>query len=127
MHEMAIVQSIMDVVDQQAKMYGAQRVTKINLEFGLLTGVQPDAVRFAFEVLSKDGVAEGAELNITIIPLKAYCMDCSTEHVMERYEPFCPSCESAALQFLEGRDEMKISSIEIEDPPPSGVADENPP
>jgi hydrogenase nickel incorporation protein HypA/HybF len=115
MHEMAIVQSIMEIVEQQAKMYNAKRVVGISLEFGALTAVLPEAVTFAFEILSKDGVAEGAQLDIKIVPIKVRCGECGNEQVMENYEPFCPVCSSPALNILEGRDEMRIVSLEIED------------
>ena len=48
MHEMAIVQSIMEIVEQQAKMYNAKRVVRVSLEFGALTAVLPAAVSFRF-------------------------------------------------------------------------------
>jgi hydrogenase nickel incorporation protein HypA/HybF len=115
MHEMGIVQSIMDVVEQQAQLHGARKVVKISLEFGALTAVLPDAIRFSFEILSKGGIAEAAALDITIIPIKAVCTDCSSVHIMEDYQPFCPTCNSGALQIVEGRDEMRIASMEIED------------
>jgi hydrogenase nickel incorporation protein HypA/HybF len=115
MHEMAIVQSIMEIVEQQAGMYNAKRVVRISLEFGALTAVLPAAVTFAFEILSKDGIAEGAQLDINIIPIKVRCGECGNEQVMENYEPFCPVCSSPALNILEGRDEMRIVSLEIED------------
>ena len=60
MHEMGIVQSIMDILEQQAKMHRATRIVGVTLEFGALTAVMPEAVRFAFEILSKGGMAEGA-------------------------------------------------------------------
>ncbi|MFH0821942.1 MAG: hydrogenase maturation nickel metallochaperone HypA [Pseudomonadota bacterium] len=112
---MAIVQSIMEIVEQQAAIYRAKRVAKISLEFGVLTGVQPDAVRFAFEILAKDGIAEAAALEITIVPMKAFCPTCAKEYLLRDYTPFCPDCETTALQIIEGRDEMRIASMEIED------------
>ncbi len=115
MHEMGIVQSILDVVEQQAELHNARKVVKISLEFGALTAVLPDSIRFSFEILSKGGVAEGAALDIKIIPIKAVCTDCSTVHILEDYQPFCPACKSGALQIVEGRDEMRIASLEIED------------
>jgi hydrogenase nickel incorporation protein HypA/HybF len=123
MHEMAIVQSIMEVIEQQAKLYNAKRVVSVKLEFGALTGVMPAAVRFGFEVLSKNGIAEGAELEIVIIPVKAVCLECSAEMVLERYDPFCPVCSSPALKILEGRDEMRIASLEIEEFPAEPAAE----
>jgi hydrogenase nickel incorporation protein HypA/HybF len=115
MHEMAIVQSIMDIIEQQAEMYNAKRVVRVSLEFGALTAVLPAAVSFAFEILSKDGIAEGAQLDIKIVPIKVQCKECGNEQIMENYEPFCPVCSSPALNIVEGRDEMRIVSLEIED------------
>ena len=114
MHEMGIVQNIMDIVEQQAKMHKATKIVSVALEFGMLTAVQPDAVRFAFEVLSNGGMAEGARLDITIIPIKVRCLECGKETVMEDYQPFCPACSSAGIQIIEGRDEMRIVSLEID-------------
>ena len=91
MHEMGIVQSIMEILEQQAAMYQVKKIVRINLEFGALTAVMPDAVRFAFDILSKDTVADGAELDIKIIPIKVHCIDCSNVQIMEVYQPFCPS------------------------------------
>lgn len=114
MHEMAIVQSIVSILEDQAKKHGATRIISVNLEFGVLTAVVPSAIEFAFEIVSKGGLAEGARLNITIIPVKAICHECHKEITMTDYEPFCPECCSAALHILEGRDEMRVTSMEIE-------------
>ncbi len=114
MHEMAIVQSMLDILEVQAKRHGAAKIISVSLEFGVLTAVVPAAIQFAFEILSKGGLAEGARLDITIIPLKAVCQECHKEIVMEDYDPFCPQCGSSALHILEGRDEMKVASMEIE-------------
>jgi hydrogenase nickel incorporation protein HypA/HybF len=117
MHEMGIVQSIIDILEQQAVMHKVKRIVKVSLEFGALTAVQPDAVRFAFEILAPGTAAETAELDITIIPIKVRCFDCSEVRTLEVYQPFCPVCESGALQIIEGRDEMRIASMEVDDEP----------
>ncbi len=117
MHEMAIVQSIMDILEQQAAIHHAQRVVRVSLEFGALTAVLPSAIEFAFEILAKDTIAEGAHLDITIVPLKVRCTECGRETILDDYQPFCPVCDSPAVQFLQGRDEMRIASLEIEDTP----------
>lgn len=114
MHEMGIVQSIMEIVEQQAELHNVKKVVGIRLEFGALTGVMPESISFAFEILSKGGVAEGARLKITIIPIKVFCFDCSKEMVLEHYHPLCPVCGSAVLKIIEGRDEMRIAELEVE-------------
>ncbi len=114
MHEMAIVQSIVSILEDQARMHGATRILVVNLEFGVLTAVVPSAIQFAFDIVSKGSLAEGAQVNITIIPVKAICQECHWEITMADYDPFCPKCGSAALLILEGRDEMRVASMEIE-------------
>jgi hydrogenase nickel incorporation protein HypA/HybF len=115
MHEMAIVRSIMDIIEDQAKQHNAQKVIGVNLEFGFLTAVQPQAVRFAFDILSEGTCAQGATLNVKIIPLKVKCVQCGAEKTMDRYDPFCSVCQEGAVEILEGKDEMRIASLEVED------------
>jgi len=115
MHEMGIVQSIMEIIEQQAALHHAEKVVKVSLEFGTLTAVMPDSIRFAFEVLSRDTVAADAELDITIIPIAIWCGECGRRHVLDTYRPTCPVCDSAAVQIVQGRDEMRIVSLEVDD------------
>jgi hydrogenase nickel incorporation protein HypA/HybF len=114
MHEMGIVQSMMEILEDQARIHEAKRIVEVKLEFGALTAVLPAALTFAFDVLSQGGIAEGARLRIRIIPIKVFCSQCSKEIVLEEYQPFCPICSSPALQILEGRDEMRIAELLIE-------------
>lgn len=114
MHEMGIVQNIIDILEQQARMHDAKRIVSIKLEFGALTAVLPSAISFAFEILSKGGVTEGAALDIRIIPIKVFCPECNQESILVEYQPHCPICSSPMLQILEGRDEMRVASMEIE-------------
>jgi hydrogenase nickel incorporation protein HypA/HybF len=116
MHEMAIVESIMEIVEQQAKIYNANKVISVNLEFGALTGVMPSAVEFAFEVLSKGSVAEGATLRVEIIPIKIMCHECGVKSVLEEYAPVCPACGCEVVTIIQGRNEMRVASLELDDP-----------
>lgn len=114
MHELAIVESIMETLLDQLQIHSCSKIVSVNLEFGAMTAVMPSAIDFAFEALSKGGPAEGAKINTTIIPIMAFCMDCGKKSVLEDYVPFCPECEKGTLQIVQGRDEMRIASIEIQ-------------
>ncbi|MCX5873952.1 MAG: hydrogenase maturation nickel metallochaperone HypA [Deltaproteobacteria bacterium] len=114
MHELGIVQSILEIIEQQMEIHGAKKVSRVDLEFGAMTAVMPNAIEFAFQVLTKDSPVEGAELDIKILPIKAVCLDCHHEPVMETYTPFCPECSTGILNIIQGKDEMRIVSIEIE-------------
>lgn len=114
MHELAIVESIMETLMDQLKLHNCSKIISVNLEFGAMTAVMPAAIDFAFEALSKGGPAEGATIHTIVIPIKALCIDCGKESMLDNYVPFCPVCETGTLQIVQGRDEMRIASIEIQ-------------
>jgi len=64
MHELAIAQSIVDLVEEHARKDVFQRVRQIHLVVGALSHVDPRALEFGFEVIAKGTVAEGATLKI---------------------------------------------------------------
>ena len=53
MHELAIVESIMETLKDQLTIHDCSKIISVNLEFGAMTAVMPAAIDFAFEALSK--------------------------------------------------------------------------
>ena len=53
MHELAITQSMFELVLEQAEKAKAKKVDKINLVIGEMTGVVGDCVQFYFNFLSQ--------------------------------------------------------------------------
>lgn len=111
MHEMSITQGIVDICLQHA----ADRViTAVVVEIGTLSGVVPEAVEFCFAACTVDTVAAGAHLEIRRVNGWARCLECATEHAIERlYDP-CPACDSYAVQLLKG-EELRVLEIEVDD------------
>jgi hydrogenase nickel incorporation protein HypA/HybF len=114
MHEFGIVQSLLEIVEQEALPYKGARIAKVTLQIGRLSGAMPDALRFAFEVLRKGGIAEDSLLEIEEIPLKIQCSHCGKAAVLT--DPFliCPYCENIEVEIITGR-ELQIKNMEIED------------
>jgi len=114
MHEFGIAQSLLEIVEQEALPYRGSRVTRVKLLIGKLSGVIPDALRFAFEVISMGGIAEGASLVIEEVPLRIQCNQCRRVSIMD--DPFliCPHCEGTDVEMIAGR-ELEIKDMEIED------------
>jgi len=113
-HEFAVAQSLLEIVEQEALPYSGARVTGITLRIGQLSAVVPDALRFAFEAITRGGIAEGASLEIEEVPLRIRCHQC--EEVFTVDDPFmvCPRCEGSDVEMVSGR-ELEIRSMEIED------------
>jgi len=113
MHELAITQSIFDIVLEQAEKTKARRVSKVNLVIGEMTGVVSDCVQFYFDFISKGTLAEGAALSFVMVPPKARCQGCDKLFELKEFERTCPSCGGNKLQIVAGK-ELFVESIEVE-------------
>jgi hydrogenase nickel incorporation protein HypA/HybF len=113
MHELSIMQSALDEVLREAELAGARRVHKIRLRVGVLSGVVPDALRFAFDALTPDTLAEGAVLSIEEVPARFWCAACSREFVSVNLFSECPDCAKPSGEMRSGR-ELELSSMEVE-------------
>ncbi len=64
MHELSITEELLKMIHRRAEEEGMQKISKINLKIGKYSGVLADALLFAFDVLSKDTISEGAHISI---------------------------------------------------------------
>jgi hydrogenase nickel incorporation protein HypA/HybF len=108
MHELAITESMIDVV---AERVGSARVVRVQLEIGKLSGVVADAMRFCFELSAEGTPLAGARLEILEPPGRARCLDCDCEIDLDTPIALC-TCGSANLDLLSGR-ELKILEVEV--------------
>ncbi len=51
MHELGITRSIVGIVAERA---GGQKVLRVSVEVGRLSGLLPEAIRFCFDICAKD-------------------------------------------------------------------------
>ncbi len=112
MHELGVTESMLDVVLRHAERNRATSVTRINLVMGESSTVMEESVRFYFEIIGKDTIAQGAELNFRRVPLKAKCPECGEEFQVVEYDFTCPGCKGTQTEIISGR-EFQVESIEI--------------
>ena len=76
---------------------------KVWLEIGALSGVEPEAMMFCFDVVTRGTLAEGAALEIVRTPGQGWCLDCEKIVALaERFGP-CPECGGHQVQMTGGR------------------------
>lgn len=127
MHELAIAQSLLDIVLEEAARHGVGRVARVGIKVGAFTNVVADSLTFCFDLIKEGTAAAGAELVITPVPLAGACADCGAAVVLP--EPFspCPECGSAKVRLCQGQ-ELFVDFIETEEPaPPDAPAQPAPP
>jgi hydrogenase nickel incorporation protein HypA/HybF len=108
MHELGIARNIVSIVTEHA---GGARVKRVSLEIGQLSAIMPDAIRFCFDVCSRNTLLEGATLAITVVGGRGRCRDCSHEVSMERPFGLC-ICGSRQLECIAG-EELLIKEMEL--------------
>lgn len=113
MHEMALCEGVLQVLEESARRGGYRQVKTVWLEIGALAGVEVEAMRFCFDAVIHGTIAEGASLEIIEIAGQAWCMSCArTVTVSQRYDE-CPDCGGYQLQITAG-DEMRVKELEVE-------------
>ena len=112
MHEMSICESILDVLNEQARAQNFDAVKRVSLEVGPFSGVEIEALKFGFDVVMRNSLAEGAALEIVETQARATCLECGAEAaIAQRYDP-CPQCGSHLLKVTSG-EELKIRELEV--------------
>ncbi|MBF0352492.1 MAG: hydrogenase maturation nickel metallochaperone HypA [SAR324 cluster bacterium] len=111
MHEISLMENIVEIVLREAEKARASQVLKIGLRVGEKSGVVMEALTFAFEVVTKNTVAEGAVLEIEAIPLMGECQNCGHQFHAEDGFLVCDKCQGFA-KILSGQ-ELNIDFIEV--------------
>jgi hydrogenase nickel incorporation protein HypA/HybF len=112
-HELAITQNILEIVLNEAKTAQANKVTKISLVIGELSGIVSDCVLFYFDFLKKGNVTEEATIDFRLVPVELRCRDCQTNFKPKDSAWACPNCQSTSFEVISGR-ECYVESIEVE-------------
>lgn len=113
MHELTLAERALGIVDKTARAAGAQRVTRIRLSIGALAHVDPDTMQYCCEVVSRDSLAEGAQIEVTRAPGLAWCSTCQAEVALAQVGEPCPACGGYQLRITDG-DQMQVVDISIE-------------
>ena len=116
MHELAIANSIMNTVLDEARKHDYKSVTAIGLRIGALTDVVPEALEFGFSAIAGGTLLEGARLEIENVPVQGKCSGCGETFEVKGFVFVCPGCGSSDIAVEKGQ-ELDIAYIEVNDGP----------
>ncbi len=114
MHEVGIANEILRVGQIEAARRPRARLVAVKVRIGVLAGVDSDALRFAWEVLSQPVEGAAPRLDIEVMPRHNRCEACGGEFFSDMLGENCPSCSSRNSHLL-GGDELQLASVEVEE------------
>lgn len=112
MHELSIAINIVDIAGREAEKAEAEKVTDLDIEVGVLSGVVIEALEFAMQEAVRNSVLEHAKINIQEIRARARCKVCREEFEVEDWFELCPHCQSPNLEMIRG-EELQIKSLKV--------------
>jgi|MudIll2142460700_1097286.scaffolds.fasta_scaffold1124587_1 hydrogenase nickel incorporation protein HypA/HybF len=114
MHELGIAQNIVDAVLLEMQKRQLPSVSAIALRIGVLTDVDPEALTFGFEILTKETALAPTRLKVETVPVRGICEECHESFEVARYLFECPKCGSRAMNLTSGT-ELDIAYLEVPD------------
>ena len=113
MHELSLVASLFEILEENARGYKDARITAVTLRVGRLSGVVPELLRSAFDAYKKGTLAEGARLEIVVAPFDFRCRRCGGTSFREDPAAACAACGSKDVELVGGMD-LVVEKIEVE-------------
>jgi hydrogenase nickel incorporation protein HypA/HybF len=114
MHEISLVQALLQQLSDLASQNNASKVLKISMEIGVHSGVVVDSFRFGFDILSgNDDLVRGAELEIVTPPATYRCIQCGHMEITSTKPDCCPQCREVFF-IPEGGDDLILRQVEME-------------
>ena len=111
MHELTVTKSILSIVLQKAQEVKTQKITKVDLLVGRLTGYMPECIQLQFDILSHNTAAAGAKLSFHQPLAKLHCRRCNRDYTSDSLDLVCPGCHTLEIDILSGL-ELYVESME---------------
>lgn len=112
MHELSIAMSMIEQIEREAAKHKG-RVLSAQVKIGVLSGVDAEALRFAWEIARAGTDLAETQLEIENVPLLVRCPACGNTYTPDIQSLFCPNCITPPQDILAGR-ELELATLEID-------------
>jgi hydrogenase nickel incorporation protein HypA/HybF len=112
MHELAVCQALIEQVEHVARQQKAERVSRIELAIGALSGVEPQLLEQAYPLAAAGTVAQDAELGIEATPVRVHCDQCNKDSDVAANRLVCRHCGNWRTTLVAG-DELLLTRVEF--------------
>ena len=113
MHEVSLVESIVELVVAERRRQAFTRVRTVRLRLGALGHAEPAALRFCVDAGTRGTLAAGAAREIEIVAGAGWCAACRRSVPLEERFSLCPACGDGPVRMTAG-DELRLAELEVE-------------
>jgi hydrogenase nickel incorporation protein HypA/HybF len=113
MFDMLVAENLVDLIEEEGLRRSFSRVRAIRLRIGALGHVEPAALYSCFDEASEGSIAEGARLDLEMVPGEGWCPDCSEIVSVEKLYDACRSCGQGHVRITAG-EELRVLELEVE-------------
>ena len=106
------MQGTLQLAEENARKAGGSEICVIRLRVGLFSGVVPEALEFAFDVLKQDTMAANATLEIERVPGMFRCSGCGRETQLDAVCFDCSEC-GGMLTLRDGGGDLELTQLEV--------------
>jgi len=114
MHEMSIIESLLDAVRAELVKYPGAQVTVVRVRVGALRLVVPEVLQLCYAAAIRGTPWEGSRLELETVAATARCRQCGNQFAVEEQWFECPSCGAFGAELLSGQ-ELDLVNIELEE------------
>lgn len=120
MHELSVCQALVRQLRDIAREQRAARITRVVVQIGPLSGVEPELLRHAYPVASAGSPAADAALILEALPIRIHCESCGADSDAAANRLLCGACGDYRTRLISG-DELLLVSVELEAEPASAA------
>lgn len=115
MHELTLCHQTHELIMHEAKLQKAKSVTEVWIEIGALSCIEPEAMRFCFDLVCQGSIAEGCQLHLEQKSATAWCSSCQKVILVKNaFIAVCSQCNSP-LSNVDADDKVWVKKIQIKE------------
>ncbi len=113
MDEHEITTGLLQIIDQTAYRNSVRRVRKVHVALGGRRILDAERLKDDFHRAARNTVADGAELEIQVLPVQRHCQACGATFSADAHDLPCPECGHPHTEPVSG-EEARVVDMEVE-------------
>ena len=112
MHELALIEELCALALEAASEQGARTIHALRVRIGDQAGVNADALRQAFAIVTLQSPWRETTLDLEVVTTRCFCSNCSEAFAPLDVIHHCPRCGALSSEVIAGR-ELELVSMEV--------------